>query len=37
MPYDWTNDGRQVWVVLLARYEGEGFRNRSVDDTYSTL
>lgn len=37
LPYDKANHGRQAWLALRAHYEGEGFRNRNVEEAYSTL
>jgi hypothetical protein len=37
LPYDSIAGGRQAWLALRAHYEGEGFRNRNVDEAYTTL
>jgi hypothetical protein len=37
MWYDSQADGRAAWLALKAHYEGEGFRNRNVEDAYATL
>jgi hypothetical protein len=37
LPYDKANHGRQAWLALRAYYEGEGFRNRNVEEAYSIL
>jgi hypothetical protein len=35
--YDNTADGRSAWQALCDHFEGDGFRNRNVEDAYSTL
>jgi len=35
--YDAAGDGRSAWMALKGHFEGEGFRNRNVEDAYSTL
>ncbi len=35
--YDTVTDGRSAWQALHDHFEGDGFRNRSVEDAYSTL
>jgi hypothetical protein len=35
--FDTAADGRAAWLALWGHYEGEGFRNHNVDDTYSLL
>jgi hypothetical protein len=37
LPYDSIAGGRQAWLAVRAHYEGEGFRNRNVDEAYTTL
>jgi hypothetical protein len=35
--YDMVADGRSAWQALRDHFEGDGFRNRSVEDAYSML
>jgi hypothetical protein len=37
LQYDATSDGRLAWISLRNHFEGEGFRNRNVEDAYTTL
>jgi hypothetical protein len=35
--FDATANGRGAWQALHDHFEGDGFRNRNVEDAYSTL
>ena len=35
--FDGAADGRSAWLALRDHYEGDGFRNRNVDDAYTLL
>jgi hypothetical protein len=35
--FDATANGRGAWQALRDHFEGDGFRNRNVEDAYSTL
>jgi hypothetical protein len=37
LPFDDAADGRSVWMALVNHFEGDGFRNRNVEDAYRTL
>jgi hypothetical protein len=35
--FDGAADGRSAWLALRNHYEGDGFRNRNVEDAYTLL
>ena len=35
--YDSTSDGRAAWFALINHFEGDGFRNRNVEEAYTKL
>ena len=35
--YDATSDGHAAWFALINHFEGDGFRNRNVEEAYTTL
>lgn len=37
MAFDATSNGRAAWLSLKAHFEGESYRNRNVEEAYSTL
>jgi hypothetical protein len=37
LPFYKANGGRSAWLALRAHYEGEGFKNRNVEEAYSAL
>jgi hypothetical protein len=37
MPFDKTSNGRAAWLALIGHFEGDSYRNRNVEEAYSTL
>jgi len=37
MTHDATSNGRAAWLGLVAHFEGESYRNRNLEDAYTTL
>jgi hypothetical protein len=37
IPFDSTSNGRAAWLALIHHFEGDGFRNRNVEEAYITL
>jgi hypothetical protein len=37
LPLDCISVGGQAWIALRPHYDGEGFKNRDVDEAYTTL
>jgi len=37
LPFDNASNGRAAWMALIDHFEGDGFRNRNVEDAYRVL